>query len=57
MGFPIYFDRKYTPPSYLNSGLIYNSVLLLCIVFSISIMLVIYYVIEVIKCMYGYIKK
>ena len=57
MGFPIYTDTKHTPPSYLNSGLIYNSVLVLCIVSTITCTIVVYNVIEVIYRMYVYINK
>jgi|LULM01.1.fsa_nt_gb hypothetical protein len=57
MGFPIYTNTNNTSSRYLHTGILYNSVLVLCIVFSISFILVIYYVIEVIKCIYVYIKK
>ena len=57
MAFPIYIDNKNAPLPYLYSGIFYNSVLLLCIVFTITSMLIIYNLIDGIRRMYGYIKK
>ena len=57
MAFPIYTDNKNTLSPYLYSGILYNSVLLLCIVSTITCILIIYNLIEGIRRMFGYIKK
>ena len=57
MAFPIYGDTKNMSFPYLHTGLIYNSVLVLCIVITITGMLVIYNLIEGIKGIYGYMNK
>ena len=57
MAFPIYRDNKNTLSPYFYSGILYNSVLLLCIVSTITCILIIYNLIEGIRRMFGYIKK
>ena len=56
MGFPIYrYTSKQCPP-YLYSGIIYNSVLFLCIVLTMVSLLVIFTVMDWIIKIYGYMK-
>ena len=57
MGFSIYRDTNLTRFRCLHTGILYNSVLVLCIVITITWILVIYNLIEGIKCIYGYMKK
>ena len=57
MAFPIYRVNKNTHFPYLHTGLIYNSVLFLCIVSIIIMMLFVYSVIDWINKIYGYMKK
>ena len=57
MGFSIYRDTNLTRLRCLHTGILYNSVLVLCIVITITWILVIYNLIEGIKGIYGYMKK
>ena len=57
MGFSIYRDTNLTRFRSMYTGILYNSVLVLCIVITITWMLVIYNLIEGIKGIYGYMKK
>jgi len=57
MAFPIYRDNKNTLPPYLYSGILYNSVLLLCIVFSIYTIVVCMNFIRLIFAVSNYINK
>ena len=57
MRFPIYSNTKYPYYSYWYEGVLYNSVLLLCILFTLICMLTMYYLIYLIRGVWGYINK
>ncbi len=57
MGFPVSRDTNMYHLPYIYSGLIFNSVLFLCIVSTIGLVLIVFSFIDRINKIYGYIKK